>query len=156
MRLFLSDQVLLIVNVASECGYTDQHYKELVLLQNAFVRGDFRVLAFPCNQFGSQEPTRNSAIARFARDTYSVNFPMFSKIKVSGEDAHPLYKFLARTARDTAPEWNFYKYLVDRAGVVREVWPSRVSPMRLYGQIDQIVNRATHRNFEPFSVHRDL
>ena len=152
--MFVS-QVLMIVNVASECGFTDQHYKELVQLQSSFMTDGFLILAFPCNQFGKQEPKRNSAIAHFAREKYNTNFPMFSKIKVSGDAAHPLYKFLTKQA-GSEPQWNFYKYLVDRGGIVKKVWPPQVSPMQTYAEINHLINIAVDKNFEPFSVYDEL
>ena len=87
-------QVSLVVNVASECGFTDQHYRALQQLQRDLGPHHFNVLAFPCNQFGQQEPDSNKEIESFARRTYSVSFPMFSKIAVTGPGAHPAFKYL--------------------------------------------------------------
>ncbi|XP_017404297.1 glutathione peroxidase 7 isoform X2 [Cebus imitator] len=87
--------VSLVVNVASECGFTDQHYRALQQLQRDLGPHHFNVLAFPCNQFGQQEPDSNKEIESFARRTYSVSFPMFSKIAVTGTGAHPAFKYLA-------------------------------------------------------------
>ncbi|XP_070104062.1 glutathione peroxidase 7 isoform X2 [Equus przewalskii] len=88
--------VSLVVNVASECGFTDQHYRALQQLQRDLGPHHFNVLAFPCNQFGQQEPDSNKEIESFARRTYSVSFPMFSKIAVVGTGAHPAFKYLTR------------------------------------------------------------
>lgn len=87
-------QVSLVVNVASECGFTDQHYRALQQLQRDLGPHHFNVLAFPCNQFGQQEPDSNKEIESFARRTYSVSFPMFSKVAVTGTGAHPAFKYL--------------------------------------------------------------
>lgn len=87
-------QVSLVVNVASECGYTDSHYKALQQLQRELGPYHFNVLAFPCNQFGQQEPDSNKEIESFVRKTYGVSFPMFSKIAVQGTGANPAFKYL--------------------------------------------------------------
>ena len=83
-----------MVNVASECGFTDEHYRALQQLQRDLGPHHFNVLAFPCNQFGQQEPDSNGEIESFVRRTYSVSFPMFSKIAVTGTGAHPAFKYL--------------------------------------------------------------
>lgn len=87
-------QVSLVVNVASECGFTDSHYKALQQLQKDLGPYHFNVLAFPCNQFGQQEPDTNKEIESFARKTYGASFPMFSKVAVSGAGAIPAFKYL--------------------------------------------------------------
>ena len=110
-------QVSLVVNVASECGFTDTNYKELVMLHELYSYRGFTVLAFPSNQFGEQEPSSNEKILSFATDRYGVNFPMFSKIDVDGENQCEVYKFLTRSTGST-PTWNFCKYLVDKQGKV--------------------------------------
>lgn len=94
--LFLPQQVSLVVNVASECGFTEEHYRALQQLQRDLGPHHFNVLAFPCNQFGQQEPDSNKEIESFARRTYSVSFPMFSKVAVTGTGAHPAFKYLTR------------------------------------------------------------
>lgn len=94
--LFLPQQVSLVVNVASECGFTEGHYRALQQLQRDLGPHHFNVLAFPCNQFGQQEPDSNKEIESFARRTYSVSFPMFSKVAVTGTGAHPAFKYLTR------------------------------------------------------------
>ena len=129
---------MLIVNVASECGYTDNHYKELVELQNIFSDGSFHVLGFPSNEFGAQEPEKNSEIERFAKKNYNINFKMFSKIKTIGNNAHPLYKWL-KTASGEEPNWNFCKYLINRQGTVSKFAFSHVSPMGMYDDIEKTV-----------------
>lgn len=146
-------QILLIVNVASECGYTDQHYKELVELQSQLFSQDFSVVAFPCNQFGNQEPLRNSGIARFIKNKYNVNFPVFSKVKVIGEQAHPLYKYLYQSTK-IVPKWNFGKYLVNRAGRVIQFWNQQVSPMSIIEFIKKHLNMAMTDQYEVYSVKK--
>ncbi len=128
---------MLIVNVASECGYTDNHYREMVQLQAAFKDRPFAILAFPCNQFGAQEPKRNSAIERFARHHYNINFPLFSKIQVIGQNAHPLYQWL-RNMVGEEPNWNFCKYLVNKEGKVVKFEYSNISPMAMFNDIEQL------------------
>lgn len=122
---------LLIVNTASECGFTPQ-YKDLEALAKA--HGDkVTVLGFPANDFGGQEPGSNAEIATFCEKNYGVTFPMFAKVAVKGDDAAPLYKFLADKAKngavDDKPSWNFCKYLVDEKGHVVKYYNSRVNPM---------------------------
>ena len=113
--------VLLIVNVASECGLTEQ-YGTLQELQDEYAMRGFFVLGFPCNQFGEQEPGTEAEIKEFAATEFGVEFPMFAKIDVNGDDAHPLYQLLRQTpdadgeAGDIA--WNFEKFVVDEAGNV--------------------------------------
>ena len=122
---------LLIVNTASECGYTPQ-YKELEQLYKQ--HGDkVTVLGFPANNFGGQEPGTEAQIASFCEKNYGVTFPLFSKVSVKGADAAPLYKFLAdkkqNGAVDSAPSWNFCKYLVDENGRVVKFYKSGVQPL---------------------------
>ena len=114
-------ELLLIVNVASQCGFTPQ-YKGLEALQKRFHDRGFEVLGFPCNQFGGQEPGSESEIATFCETSFGVTFPMFSKVDVNGDAAAPLYRHL-KSARPgllgtEAIKWNFTKFLVDRDGNV--------------------------------------
>ncbi|EDO33712.1 predicted protein, partial [Nematostella vectensis] len=120
-------KVVLIVNVASECGFTDVNYRELVALHNKYSKEGLAILAFPCNQFGKQEPKRNYGIYRFAVDYYGVQFDMFSKIKTVGDGSHPLYNFLVEST-GFPPIWNFNKYLVNRAGVVVKYFNHSFNP----------------------------
>lgn len=116
-------KVLLIVNVASKCGFTPQ-YEGLEALQKKLGNRGFTVLGFPCNQFGKQEPGDAEEIKNFCKLTYDVDFPLFQKIEVNGANAHPLYQYL----KDEKPgflgtkaiKWNFTKFLVDRNGQVVE------------------------------------
>jgi glutathione peroxidase len=121
-------QVLLVVNVASQCGFTPQ-YAGLESLYREFKDRGFSVLGFPCNQFGSQEPGSNDEIAAFCRTSYDVSFPMFARIDVNGPAAHPLFRLLKTSRKGLlgteAIKWNFTKFLVDRDGqVVRRYAPT--------------------------------
>lgn len=122
---------LLIVNVASECGYTPQ-YKDLEELSKKY-KDKLVVLGFPANDFGGQEPGSDAEIKGFCTKNYGVSFPMFSKITVKGEGMHPFYKFLSSKDLNgnvgDAPKWNFCKYLVDENGKVLKFFPSSVKPM---------------------------
>lgn len=112
-------KVLLIVNVASKCGFTPQ-YAGLEALFRQYADRDFVVLGFPCDQFGHQEPGDESEIKRFCSLQYNVTFPLFAKIEVNGAGAHPLYQFLKSSAAGMlgteAIKWNFTKFLVGRVG----------------------------------------
>jgi glutathione peroxidase len=117
---------VLLVNVASKCGYTPQ-YKDLEALHAQHGK-EVVVLGFPANNFGGQEPGSNAAIKEFCSATYGVKFQLFEKVSVKGEDAHPLYKWLAEQG-GSEPKWNFSKYLVDENGKVVKFWPSSVKPL---------------------------
>jgi glutathione peroxidase len=116
-------QVLLIVNVASKCGFTPQ-YAGLEALYRQYRDQGFAVLGFPCDQFGHQEPGDEAAIRAFCSLTYDVSFPLFAKIEVNGDGAHPLYRFLKKARPgllgSEAIKWNFTKFLVGRDGVPRQ------------------------------------
>jgi len=128
------DRVLLIVNVASQCGYTPQ-YEGLEALHRRHHDRGFAVLGFPCDQFGHQEPGSEEEIQRFCQTRYDVSFPMFAKLEVNGRNADPLYRHL----REAAPgvlgsrsiKWNFTKFLVDRAGEVVRRYGSRDTPAEI-------------------------
>jgi glutathione peroxidase len=116
------DKVLLIVNTASQCGFTPQ-LKELVTLKNEFSGKDFEILAFPSNDFGGQEPLEGAAITQFC-ENYGVNYPIFEKIRVRGPYANALYKFFADKKENgrlsSVPRWNFHKFLINRSGLVTD------------------------------------
>lgn len=139
-------KVLLIVNVASKCGYTGQ-YKDLQALYEEYQDEDFAVLGFPANNFQDQEPGSNEEINRFCTSEYGVTFPMFSKISVKGEKMHPLYTFLTNkeiNGRLDAPiKWNFQKFLVDRSGkVIRTFLPTeRVTDKKIKRAIRKQVKK---------------
>jgi len=118
-------KVVLVVNTASKCGYTDQ-YDGLEALYDRYGERGLVVLGFPSNDF-EQEPDGEQAIKTFCRLTYSVQFPMFEKVSVQGESAHPFFRQLA-TEGGGYPQWNFYKYLLDRDGKVVAMFPSRTEP----------------------------
>ena len=122
-------QVLLVVNTASRCGYTGQ-YAGLQELYERYGERGFSVLGFPSNDFGNQEPGSDAEIGAFCKKNYGVEFPMFSKVKVNGKDAHPVYAYLTSRPEPVGGpvKWNFEKYLVDRDGQVVARFPSRVSP----------------------------
>jgi glutathione peroxidase len=121
-------QVLLIVNVASRCGFTPQ-YTGLEALQRKYAERGFAVLGFPCDQFGHQEPGNEEEIRNFCKLNYDVTFPMFAKVEVNGDGAHPLFVQLKSAAKGLLGtegiKWNFTKFLVDREGqVVRRYAPT--------------------------------
>jgi glutathione peroxidase len=121
-------KVLLIVNVASKCGFTPQ-YAGLEALYRKLAPSGFAVLGFPCDQFGHQEPGDEAEIRNFCALTYDVTFPMFAKIDVNGDHAHPLYQFLKKEASgllgSESIKWNFTKFLIDRNGdVVKRYAPT--------------------------------
>jgi len=135
-------QVLLVVNVASRCGFTPQ-YAGLQALQRKYRDRGFTVLAFPCNQFGRQEPGDEAEIQAFCRTTYDVDFPLFAKTDVNGEHAHPLYRFL-KAARPgvlgtEAIKWNFTKFLVDRSGHVVKRYAPTDAPAALESDIESLL-----------------
>lgn len=119
-------KVMLVVNTASRCAYTDQ-YDGLEKLYARYRDRGFVVIGFPSNDFGGQEPGTEKVINDFCRLTYGVKFPMYAKNRVIGKDASPIFKALYR-ATDTAPRWNFHKYLIDRNGTVVESYAPSVEP----------------------------
>lgn len=131
-------QVLLIVNTASACGFTPQ-YSGLEALHRAHAARGFAVLGFPCNQFGRQEPGSEAEIAEFCAREYSVTFPMFAKIEVNGEGAHPLYRHLKHVRPGLmgleSIKWNFTKFLVDREGRVVTRYAPTTRPEALTAEI---------------------
>lgn len=123
---------ILIVNTASECGYTPQ-YEELEKLYEQY-KGKLVVIGFPANNFGGQEPGSNEEINAFCKKNYGVTFPMAAKVSVKGEDIHPLFQYLSDEATKMgtpAPviKWNFTKFLVDEKGKLVKVFPSKVKPL---------------------------
>ncbi|MDE2149251.1 MAG: glutathione peroxidase [Gammaproteobacteria bacterium] len=131
---------VLIVNVASKCGFTPQ-YKGLEELYQKYKDSGLTVLGFPCDQFGHQEPGNEAEIKNFCSTKYDVSFPMFAKIKVNGADAHPLYKFLKRQKAglfgSQAIKWNFTKFLIDPQGQVA----ARYAPTDTPAAIDKDLER---------------
>ena len=140
--------VLLIVNTASQCGFTPQ-YAGLERLYQTYKDRGFAVLGFPCNQFGAQEPGSADEIGTFCEENYGVSFPMFAKIEVNGVNAHPLYRFLKKEKPGLlgmlgsgAIRWNFTKFLVDRGGRVVARYASMTKPEKLATKIERQLNRA--------------
>ena len=136
------NQVLLLVNTASKCGLTPQ-FSELEKLFLTYKNRSFTIIGFPCNQFQNQDPGTNEEIKSFCDLNYKVSFPMTSKIKVNGSDAHPLFKFLKEEAPGIAGskiiKWNFTKFLVDRNGhVIRRFAPYH-KPMRIIQDIEKLI-----------------
>lgn len=118
------NKVLLIVNTASQCGFTPQ-LKDLAELKKQFINADFEILAFPSDDFGGQEPLEGAAIGAFC-DAMGTNYPVFDKIRVRGSFAHPLYRFFADKKANgklkSVPRWNFHKFLIDREGHVTDFY----------------------------------
>ncbi len=126
---------VLIVNTASECGYTPQ-YKGLQSLWRDYGKSGLVVLGVPCNDFGEQEPGDEAQIKEFCDVNYGVDFPMTGKVSVLGGDAHPFYRWVESEFGEAAtPRWNFHKYLIGTDGALVGMWPSDVDP-----QSDEIVN----------------
>jgi glutathione peroxidase len=124
-------KVLLIVNTASKCGLTPQ-YEALESLYKKYKDSGFVVLGFPCNQFGEQEPGTEKEIVEFCSLTYDITFPIFSKIDVNGDNTHPLYSFLKKSAPgllgSEAIKWNFTKFLIDRQGKIVDRFAPTTKP----------------------------
>jgi glutathione peroxidase len=135
-------QVLLVVNVASRCGFTPQ-YAGLEALHRRHAGRGFAVLGFPCDQFGHQEPGDEAEIAEFCRLTYDVTFPMFAKVEVNGPGAHPLFRHLKRARRgalgSSAIKWNFTKFLVGRDGTVAKRYGPRVAPEAIEADVVRLL-----------------
>ena len=136
------DKVLLIVNTASQCGFTPQ-YKGLETLHKKMHARGLEVLGFPCNQFGAQEPGGEEEIESFCEVNYGVTFPMFAKIDVNGKNAAPLYEYL-KTAKpgllgSEAIKWNFTKFLIDRKGKVVERYAPKVEPEAIAADIEKLL-----------------
>lgn len=134
--------VLLIVNTASECGFTPQ-YTGLESLHKKYQEKGLKVLGFPCNQFGGQEPGNSSQIGTFCKKNYGVDFQMFEKIDVNGKEAHPLYKYLTEekpgVMGSEAIKWNFTKFLVDRKGKVVKRYAPSVKPEEIDSEISKLL-----------------
>lgn len=138
-------KVLLIVNVASQCGFTPQ-YAGLEALWREFGPERFVVLGFPCNQFGSQEPGTEAEIQTFCETRFSVSFPLFHKVEVNGEGTHPLFKYLKSHGKGLlgteAIKWNFTKFLVSADGRVQERYAPTTSPESLRQPVAALLSSA--------------
>jgi glutathione peroxidase len=136
----------IIVNVASSCGYTDSNYKQLMEIYNDYEGKGLEILGFPCNQFMGQENKCELDIKNFAKGTYKIRFPMFSKIDVNGENTHPLYVYLKYNTKDFNENgnlknipWNFTKFLVDNNGKVVNYYPPNFDPKDMTKDIDKLI-----------------
>jgi len=134
--------VSLVVNVASQCGFTPQ-YKQLQELHEKYYDQGLRILAFPCNQFGGQEPGSDEQIQQFCKLTYDVSFPVFSKIQVNGNDADPIFVFLKKQAPgllgSEGIKWNFTKFLIDGKGKVVERYAPTTTPTAIAKDIERLL-----------------
>jgi glutathione peroxidase len=135
-------KVVLVVNVASGCGFTPQ-YEGLEALWRKYRKRGLVVLGFPCNQFGGQEPDDEAAIGKFCSLTYDVSFPMFAKVDVNGDATHPVFAFLKAGAPGVlgteSVKWNFTKFLVDREGNVVARYASAHKPEDMAGDIEKLL-----------------
>ncbi len=136
-------KVLLIVNTASKCGFTPQ-YKGLEALHEAYKDQGLVVLGFPCNQFGAQEPGSADEIGAFCEKNYGVTFQLFEKVDVNGENAHPLFNFLKKTAPGVLGtegiKWNFTKFLVGKDGNVYDRYASTTAPESMKQDIEKLLS----------------
>ncbi|KAJ7298898.1 hypothetical protein O6H91_07G123900 [Diphasiastrum complanatum] len=135
-------KVLLIVNVASQCGFTNSNYKELTDVYTTYKSQGLEILAFPCNQFGKQEPGTNDEIVEFACTRFKAEFPIFDKVDVNGANAAPLYKFLKTTKGGflwDGIKWNFTKFLVDKNGHVVNRYAPTTSPKKIEKDIKKLL-----------------
>ena len=137
-------KVLLIVNTASKCGFTPQYQGLETLYRELHPRG-LEVLGFPCNQFGSQEPGSEAEIGAFCEKNYGVNFPMFAKVDVNGDAAHPLFQHLKQAAPGVLGtegiKWNFTKFLVGRDGAVLHRYAPQTKPEDIAGDIEKALQQ---------------
>ncbi|MDB5934259.1 MAG: glutathione peroxidase [Massilia sp.] len=137
-------KVLLIVNTASACGFTPQ-YKGLEEVYQQFRERGFEVLGFPCNQFGKQEPGTEADIGAFCEKNYGVTFPLFSKVDVNGENAHPLFKHLKEAAPGVLGtegiKWNFTKFLINKDGSVYKRYAPATKPEEIVADIEKLLAR---------------
>lgn len=127
----LKGKKVLVVNTASECGFTPQ-YENMEALYKRYKDQGFTIVGFPANNFGRQEPGTDEEIAKFCQKVYGVSFPMMSKISVKGEDTHPVYQFLTQQSRngafDSEVKWNFQKYLINENGELVNMYESKTLP----------------------------
>jgi len=136
------NKVVLIVNVASKCGYTEENYKQLPILDRKYRSKGLEIIAFPCNQFGFQESGTNQEIKELAK-TYGVNFLLMDKIEVNGPDAHPLWKFLKKQTGGTEINWNFSKFLITKNGVVYFKYDPATSPFKIEPDVENLLKDST-------------
>eukprot|EP00262_Sarcandra_glabra_P005800 TRINITY_DN1764_c0_g1_i1.p1 TRINITY_DN1764_c0_g1~~TRINITY_DN1764_c0_g1_i1.p1 ORF type:complete len:171 (+),score=32.67 TRINITY_DN1764_c0_g1_i1:150-662(+) len=135
-------KVLLIVNVASKCGLTNSNYTELSQLYEKYKSQGLEILAFPCNQFGEEEPGSNEQILEFACTRFKAEYPIFAKIEVNGDNASPVYKFLKASKGGIfgdSIKWNFSKFLVDKDGHVVDRYAPTTSPLSFEKDIKKLL-----------------
>ncbi|KAI4334726.1 hypothetical protein L6164_013438 [Bauhinia variegata] len=135
-------KVLLIVNVASQCGLTQSNYKELNVLYEKYKNQGFEILAFPCNQFAGQEPGSNEEIQEVVCTRFKAEFPIFDKIEVNGKNSDPLYKFLKKEQGGIfgdGVKWNFTKFLVNKEGKVVDRYAPTTSPLKIEKDIEKLL-----------------
>jgi len=136
-------KVVLVVNVASECGFTPQ-YEGLEKLYKTYHKQGLEILGFPCNQFGGQEPASEKEIQTFCKVKFGVTFPLFQKIDVNGDHTHPLYAFLKSEASgflgSESIKWNFTKFLIDKKGKVIDRYGSATKPEKIAKDIEALLN----------------
>ncbi|XP_078445248.1 putative glutathione peroxidase 4 [Wolffia australiana] len=133
-------KVLLVVNVASKCGFTDKNYTQLTEVYNKYKNKDFEILAFPCNQFLSGEPLTSQQAENFACERYKAEYPIFQKIRVNGPDTAPVYKFLKASKTGflgSRIKWNFTKFLVDKDGIVIDRYSPTTEPLLIERDIQK-------------------
>ncbi|GLJ42246.1 hypothetical protein SUGI_0874400 [Cryptomeria japonica] len=138
-------KVLLIVNVASQCGLTNSNYKEMNELYAKYKDQGVEILAFPCNQFGGQEPGNNEQIVEVACTRFKAEFPIFDKVEVNGGNAAPIYKFLKSSKGGffgDSIKWNFTKFLVDKDGNVVDRYAPTTSPLKIEKDIKKLLGVA--------------
>ncbi|GKV23110.1 hypothetical protein SLEP1_g32885 [Rubroshorea leprosula] len=138
-------KVLLIVNVASQCGLTSSNYTELTKLYENHKDKGLEILAFPCNQFGGQEPGNNEQILEFACTRFKAEFPIFDKVDVNGENTAPIYKFLKSSKGGLLGDdlkWNFSKFLVDKEGNIVDRYAPTTSPLSIEKDVKKLLGIA--------------
>lgn len=136
-------KVLLIVNTASQCGFTPQ-YKGLQEMYDKYKGKGLEILGFPCDQFGHQEPGNDAEIQNFCQVNFGVNFPLFKKIEVNGEGTHPVYQYLKKQAPGLlgkSIKWNFTKFLIDKQGNVIKRFAPMTPPEKLDKQIEELLSK---------------
>jgi len=135
------NKTVLLVNVASNCGFTQQ-YSELQSLYEKYKEKDFIVLGIPSNQFGGQEPGSNDEIKDFCETNFDITFPLTSKFDVKGENAHPIYLWAKKNhGKSTVPKWNFHKILINKSGKIEDTYSSFTKPMskKIINKIEEIL-----------------
>ena len=144
-QLKLSDykkKIIIVVNVASQCGFTSQ-YEDLQKLWDKYKKKGFVVIGFPSNQFGGQEPGSNSEIKNFCEVNFNINFPLTTKIDVKGENINSIYKWaLKNYGKKASPKWNFYKILINKDGKIEKTYSSITNPMskKITSEIEKLLN----------------